>query len=284
MALIFPEYLTGNNHGRAKRYKNMTANEMYQLRNFAFAVDAFALVVFLTTLALSWYSGDDGDDEYKKGMKSLVYSSLLASISERFTQLGGAPFLLSTSDIIKAVSVGTVLMDDAHFLIDAAQDLLNLLYSKFSNDTISDDIDMENWNTKLLNGSFQGKTKAQRNITRAAAMLLPALGVDALPYLFVLDEIAPQHNEEGGLDSWTDYDLNYFKSKTEKGNLAAAKFYGTIVPTGTLSKVINSTFPEYPLTIQKKKNSSEKEIKAPTKSKYNNNYSQNYSQKYSRKY
>ena len=56
-------------------------------------------------------------------------------------------------------------------------------------------------------------------------------------------------DEEGNKESWTDYDLNYFKSKTEKGNLGAAKFYGTIVPTGFVSDMINKWAPNYPIMV-----------------------------------
>jgi len=119
-------------------------------------LDFFALTIGLTAMAFSWYSGGDDDEpKFKKGMKSLVYTAMLASISERFPQLGGAPFLLSVSDIINAVTVGTVLLDDAHFLLDASTDLMKLIQSGFTNE---DAEDQETFG-ELVNGSFKGKKK-----------------------------------------------------------------------------------------------------------------------------
>jgi len=53
----------------------------------------------------------------------LVFTAALASISERFPQLGTIPFLSSATDLIKAATVGVTLFDDAHYVLDSAMNL-----------------------------------------------------------------------------------------------------------------------------------------------------------------
>jgi len=108
----------------------MSQAQYYQLRNFAAATDFFILTIALTAAAYAWYDGDDDGEEvspFVKQAKSLIFTAFLASISERFPQLGTGAFLAGSMDLVKAVTVGVTIFDDAHYLLDSAFNLGNYI-------------------------------------------------------------------------------------------------------------------------------------------------------------
>lgn len=270
-----------------RHLKHMTTAEYHQLRNFAAATDFFLITTMMTCLLFSWYSGDgDGDDDgddnnekdpfveaynkmngtksgkkekpqeprdFGKGMKSLTWASALASISERFSQLGGSSFLLGASDIIKGVTVGTTIMDDAKYLLTSMYHVANLLDPR---EQITDET-----NELLINGSFKGKTKGQKALT----YILADLGVDILPYTLALDAYDAYFGQQDPNNLWSDYSLNFYKTTTESGNKGSAKWYGEeIVPTSLIYKPWNTNRwfnSQLGPAKKEKKKSSEDEVK-----------------------
>lgn len=169
-----------------------------------------------------------GPRSFKKGLKSLRWSSMLASISERFSQLGGHSFLLGASDIIKGVTVGTALFDDVKYLATCVHTILEDADMKEKIDDETNDI--------LVNGSFKGKTKQQK----AWAYLLADTGVDILPYLLAMDAYDAWNGQYDANNPWSDYSLNFYKSTTEAGNAGSAKWYGEeVIPASLVYKQWN---------------------------------------------
>ena len=60
-------------------------------------------------------------------VRSLIYTAMLASIAERFPQIGGAAFAVNVTDIVNALTVGVTLLDDAKYALSLASDLIDLL-------------------------------------------------------------------------------------------------------------------------------------------------------------
>lgn len=215
--------------------------------------------VALTCYAFALYSGaDDGNDDdvffSKKARYSLFYTSMLASISERFPQLGFIPFISGGLDIIKSLTVGTSLIDDAHFILNATYNLLNvaekerLEYLSEKEEGYKEDYEniLEKYSdlfSNLNNATFKGRTKFDRDITRAIA-LVP---VDNLPILLTLDGLnylAKQYDVQPEFAKdirFVDYNLNIYKNRTEIGNMQRAKWYKSLIPTEWIVDYLNST-------------------------------------------
>lgn len=222
------------------RYQqSISRDDMQKICHFAANVQWMMATVLLTALAYSLAYGDgDGDDddenaewyEVPRYIKVKIYAALIASLSERFTTLGKMPFYVNLSDITKSISVATTLMDDAKFIWESVNTIGDLFGENQYDETDSGQM--------LINGSFQGCSKGERNVTRALALT----GVNLLPSLFLLDGL----NEVGLLPSefedvkFRDYCLNYRKYHNIKSTESSIKFYKELFPTPWISKGANS--------------------------------------------
>ena len=214
--------------------KNRSINDFHQLRNIAAATDAMLLTLALAYFAFSWYNdGDDGDPYEIKTVKSLLYAAAVASIVERFPSMGVVPFVLGGMDIVNAVTVGNVMFDDAKYVWNMAYDCIRDGQSLIDEGKIDDTDEMYQ---TLINGSFEGRTKKARNITRALALF----NIDTLPILLAMDA-ANQFGAVPGADKNTkfrDYNLNYTKNVTVKSNIGRANWYLDQMPANWLSWVM----------------------------------------------
>lgn len=239
---------------KSKHLKKMSQSEYYQLRNFAAATDFMIITIALTALAFQWYDG--GDDEEDKNdtltiTKSLVFTAALASISERFPQLGTIPFLSSATDLIKAATVGVTLFDDAHYVLDSAMNLGDYIQNMLTESGIingdSEQTGEQNTFDVLVNGSFKGETKAKRDFIKALALF----NVDTLPILLAMDALTsfdgvPEKMQE---TKYRDFNLNYRKSTTDLAQKGLRKFYKDIIPAGLLNAPMQQI--GFPITDQK---------------------------------
>lgn len=269
MMLVIPNYLPRNSvfssskaHYMSKQSK-MTQSEFYQLRNFAAALDALILTIFATVGAFAMYSnGEDGDDETTlmsgDAARSLIYTAMLASIAERFPQIGGAAFAVNVTDIVNALTVGVTLLDDAKYALSLASDLIDLLEGSLNENY---DEDQDQIFGHLVNGSFKGKSKFQRNVTRSTAIL----GIDTAPILLGLDAYnmitknGPSYLQLPDSikdEVWIQYNLNLYKNMTEAGNIGRAKYYQTIIPANILVPLLQNT--RFRISPEKKKKSNTK--------------------------
>lgn len=266
--LVIPEF---SSKQRFAHLREMSTHDLFQLKNLAAAVHFFAFTIAMSAYTLASYLDGDGDDDEEKAMKSLVYSSVLASIVERFPQLGAAPFLLGAADIINALTVGVSLMDDAHFLIDCAKDLIEFTQEIIDGhdpwkDVIKSDTETFGF---LLNGSYKGRTRFQRNIAEAISYL----DFDALPYLFALNVIGDFLPDDGEWkafkeEDFTKYHKNWYKSHSEQSNVSRARWYGSQLINKLLSGPLDSI--GAPITLkpkEKKKGGSGRIIKSKGRSK-----------------
>lgn len=243
----------------------MSQAQYYQLRNFAAATDFFILTIALTAAAYAWYDGDDDGEEvspFVKQAKSLIFTAFLASISERFPQLGTGAFLAGSMDLVKAVTVGVTIFDDAHYLLDSAFNLGNYIQNVLTEAGLwhgsnSDEIDEDDGFTQsmitLNNGSFKGETKAKRDLIKALALF----DVDTLPYLLAADAVTsfewmPEYMQKY---KYRDLHLNYRKSTTESSQRGLRKFYQDIIPATWVAMLMNKL--QHPITDQKKQKESE---------------------------
>lgn len=214
--------------------KNRSINDFHQLRHIAAATDAMLLTLALAYFAFSWYNGGDDGDPYEiKTIKSLLYAAAVASIVERFPSMGTVPFVLGGMDIVNAVTVGNVMFDDAKYVWNMASDFIRDGQSLIDEGKIDDTDEMYQ---TLINGSFEGRTKKARNITRALALF----NIDTLPILLAMDA-ANQFGAVPGADKNTkfrDYNLNYTKNVTVKSNIGRANWYLDQMPANWLSWVM----------------------------------------------
>lgn len=231
--------------------QKMSSSDYYQLRHLAASTHFFLLTIALTCMALMWYEDGD-DDDPTKAYKSLIYSSMLASISERFPSIGGLPFILNVADIVNAATVGVTLFDDMNYVMNLAGDLIGLIQETIDGkrpwlEDLSSDATMHGY---LINGSFKGKTRLQRDVTRA----LPIFNFDTLPWLIGMNAVGktlpgdPDFKWFKDMD-WTELNLNYYKSTSEEANISSANWYRTIIPVKQISDWLQNT----PFRISKKK-------------------------------
>ena len=243
MVLVFPEFINIKGQTSKDRHlKRMSQAQFYQLRNFAAATDFFLLTLGLTAMAFSFYNGGDGDDDDPVlQAKSLAFTAALASISERFPQLGMIPFLLGSTDLIKAVTVGVTIFDDAHYLLDAAMNMATYAQNILSqlgivheySEEVGDKDGISKYVEVLSNGSFKGETKAKRDFIKALALF----DIDTLPLLLTLDALTDNDivPEKWRNTKFRDYHLNYRKSTTPNAQKGLRKFYETIIPASMFS-------------------------------------------------
>ena len=239
MVTIIPEFIGDS---KSRHLKHMSQAQFYQLRNFAAATDFFILTLALTAMAFSFYNGGDGDgDDPILQAKSLTFTTFLASISERFPQLGMLPFLLGSTDLIKAVTVGVTIFDDAHYLLDSAMNfgqyaknvLSELGVTHEFDEQLEDKDGISKFVDVLSNGSFKGETKAKRDFIKALALF----DIDTLPVLLALDALTNNDavSEKMRKTKYRDYHLNYRKSTTLNAQAGLRKFYETIIPASLFS-------------------------------------------------
>lgn len=231
---MFDMYMGDAKSRFLKGGKNRSIHDFHQLRHVAAATDAMLLTLMLAYFAFSWYNGGDDNDPYSiKVIRSLLYAAAVASIVERFPSLGTVPFVLGGMDIVNAVTVGKVLFDDAKYVWNTAIDCIRDGQSLIDEGRIDDTDEMYQ---TLINGSFEGRTKKARNITRALALF----NIDTLPILLAMD-VANQFGAVPGADKDTkfrDYNLNYTKNVTVKSNINRANWYLDQTPANWLSYVM----------------------------------------------
>lgn len=221
------------------RSRKLTEQQWTQLNNFAAALDTLGMTLALTMLAYNWYSGDDdyGKNDSNIWHKSLIYTAMLASISERLPQIGSIGFYTNSLDLLNSVTVATTLGSDAKYLFSTVTDLLS-----------------GEGKNKLKSGTFTDKTKLQRDLTYDIALFSGLFGIDDLPIELLLD-FANQHdflpeNAEG--ITFRDYNLNYMKGTTEIANKQRFKWYEGIEPTPIFVRAADALgHPIYPKSENK---------------------------------
>lgn len=218
--------------------------------HFACNVQWTAFVVIMSMLSYSWAFDDDDKDDPYRWLKMKIYTACIASISETFTQVSRITFLLNMTDIVNSITVASTLLDDAKFIWEAINTIDDLLSDEEYEDTES--------GISLTNGSFKGKTKGQRNITRALALT----GINTLPGLVSMDAL-----NAAGLFGHTfedvtfrDYNLNYFKYHNEIPAESSAKWYSDLFPVPIISDMVEKFTPWH---IKKPGKQSKSNKKAP---------------------
>lgn len=266
----------------SKANANISNHDIYAICNFAAGIHMLLMTVIFTCMTLLSYLNDDDQISFEdldfsnieniqqedKSMKSLMYVSMLASISERFPGLGSGAFVFNALELVKGLTVGVSLIDNAHFVLDAAIDLATYAdgaYSEVINDESIEDTNapwaqrMYDASKVLHNNTFKGSTKFERDLVRG----LNVLGVDTAPFLLAADLYNVALNtarDRFGADvsnmrpSWMEdtqfwkYNLNLRKNFTEEGNKQRAKFYVTLIPASFIDDATknNSMFAIYP--------------------------------------
>lgn len=248
------------------RSKNMSVHDYYQIRNFSMALHSMIITIMLTCYTLAQFMDGDGNgddaEEFKKNAYLSAYVAMLSSISERFPQLGTYAFLSGIMDIVNSATVGVTLFDDFHFVWDTAMNLSDLLDSFINRDsTVLQDNGTFDY---IMNGSFVGDTKFNRNVTKGGTLLASALNIDTLPMLLSMDLLGyylpdePEFSEFKDTN-FRDFNLNYRKSTNPNSKKAVAKWYGDLIPTNAIGAALQKT--DYPIIYKKPQQTGYKSVK-----------------------
>lgn len=249
---IIKKYITSSNNKHS-----LTPSEYSAIVRFSTSLHLILATIYMCSMCLAW-SDDDPDDPYSHFM----YVALLASISERFPQLGKVFFATTAAELVSTITVGQTLLDDIRYVVSAFGSLFN----------------EEKAQTILKSqNAFYGKKTIHRDLT----YLMSDFGLDFHPYALMLTlledqnmlpkELADFKDYTIGSDgSWFDLCLNSYKYRQKPGRDASAKFYKKVIPTPYVGMISGA------LGVPIIKETGQKRGVKPAKSPYNINYGNSY--------
>lgn len=275
--LVCPlEWTSRRKHHWHEKGKSM--HDIYAIRNICSALDMMLLTSYLGVLAYATYFGDGDDekdeDELGTRFKSLFYAFAVKSISERFSQLGRIGFLSNLLDFTNSITVATTLIDNVGYVVNLLGDFISMAQHNINPD---DEVVQEEWDNifqELRQGSFDGHTKLDRDITMSLAMVntdfLPILlaldlgtseiAFDTYKNLGMKDEVISNIKDNYGNVNFTDYDLNTMKNLSTSANENRAKWYGKF----TINNIVDQAWRKADKPILRKN------VERTSKSKSNN--------------
>lgn len=214
----------------------LTTNDIFKLKSLAVNLDLLLITSVMTAAWTAYLSNLGGDDD-DKWYHWLIESSLIASISERASQLIGF-FPMNLLELVQSVTVSNRVQEKTSALLNVISDLYYLY---------NPDPEKENpWETEA-SGNYKGMMKADRDITEALTLISNTLGIDTTPFLLLLDaynnqdtipNILPDKLKE---KEFYRYNANAHKSTSSEANKEAIKFYKKLSitePIDWLSKTL----------------------------------------------
>lgn len=224
--------------------RHLTLDEVYAFRNLAASMWALGITTYLAVLAAGWY--DDGNDE-QSGTRALVYAGLVASMSERFSQIP-VGFLTNIAELVNSVTVATSLVQP---IVYTAQTVFSLWRQ-------IGQITDESGNTFdiIKQGTYKGRSKGDRMLTEGLTFVSNVMGMDLLPYELMYDAGAAIGAYDSSFNA-RDYNVNWYKSYNKNANEARAKWYSNVSATPFINWAVTHSFgEEYDLIPKKSKKKS----------------------------
>lgn len=164
-----------------KKLLNWVSKSNYQLKPFTktnrqqISKFTFYLAMILITTLSTHLFGRLLEDDPKNILYNLGYSTSVALIPERSTQL----LPVAVLDLIKNATAAQSYIDDVNNVLTVPIDFAVTSYYVYNK--ITGDAEFEADQDKVIKtGSYKGLTKEQRNLLKASSIVLPELGLNNL--------------------------------------------------------------------------------------------------------